>query len=365
MPDLQDRDSDIASLLAETPLRVRSAVLIVLMLLAVLYTAYFAAVIIVPIVGAFLLNFLFSPLVMWLVRAGVPRVVAAALIIVGLVIGVSGIFYSLADPAAEWLRTAPVSIEAVRSKLGDGPDALSNVRQATEAVEEAVTELAGEPEATQVQIREPRLLVTVMNGMPIVVAGVMLSTFLTFLLLISADSFLRKLTSLGESFRVRRRIVLIVRQLERQLAHYLGTVTLINSGLGLIVAGAMYLVGLPNPALWGAVAAILNFAPYLGPAVTAGILFLAAVNVFDTLSGALLAPSVFLAITILEGQVITPVLLGHRLDLSPVVVFISVVVFGWLWGVIGALMAVPIVSTLKICLINLPRTRMLGTLLGK
>jgi predicted PurR-regulated permease PerM len=360
-----DHDSEFTGLLAATPLRVRSTVLVGLLLLAVLYTMYFAAPIVVPIVGAFLLNFLLSPLASALTRVGVPRAAAAGLIMIGLIGAVAAVSYSLADPAAEWLRSAPDSIDALRSKLGDGPDALSDVREATEAVEDAVTGLSGDPEATQVQIKEPRILATVLNRTPVVLAGVLLSTFLTFLLLISADAFLRKVTALGKTFAVRRRIVLIVRQVESQLAYYLGTVTLINIALGLVVAGAMYLAGLPNPALWGAVAGVLNFAPYVGPAVTTGVLFLVAVNVFDTLSSSLVPPGIFLLITILEGQLVTPLMLGHRLDLSPVVVFISVVVFGWLWGVIGALMAVPIVATLKICLINLPRTRTLGILLGK
>lgn len=359
------RDSDITGLLATTPLRVRSAVLIAILLLAVLYTMFFAAPIVIPIVGAFLLNFLLSPLVTALGRFGLPRVVASGLVMIALVTSVAGIAYSLSDPATEWLRNAPTSIESLRSKLGDAPDALADVREATEAVEDAVTELAGESQATQVQIQEPRILATVLNRTPTVLAGILLSMFLTFLLLISGDAFLRKLTALGQTFGNRRRIVLIVRQVERQLAYYLGTVTLINLTLGFITAGAMYLAGLPNPALWGAVAAVLNFAPYLGPAVTTGILFLAAINVFDTLSASLVPPAIFLVLTILEGQLITPLMLGRRLDLSPVIVFIAVVVFGWLWGVVGALMAVPILATLKICLINLPRTQTLGTLLGK
>lgn len=360
-----DYEYDISSVLADTPLRVRSAVLIVLMLLAILYTAYFAAPVVVPVVAAFLLNFLLSPLVNAAVSLRVPRVLAALLVMASLIAAISGTVYTLSEPAADWLRNAPTSIADLREKIGETPDALENMRQATEAVEEAMTDLTGESEAPEVQIREPRVLDTVMEQTPIVLAGLVLSIFLTFLLLISADTFLRKMTSLGRTFATRRRIVVIVRSLERQLAQYLGTVAMINTGLGVAVAGAMYLAGLPNPWLWGAVAAVLNFAPYLGPAATTVILFLAAVNVFDTLTSALLPPAAYLLITTVEGQVITPLLVGARLDVSPVVVFISVVIFGWMWGVVGALMAVPIVACVKICLINLPRTRAFGILLGK
>jgi predicted PurR-regulated permease PerM len=153
--------------------------------------------------------------------------------------------------------------------------------------------------------------------------------------------------------------------MESQVAHYLGTVAVINIVLGCVVAGLIYVLGLPNAALWGTVTALLNFAPYVGPAVTAIVLFLVGLNEYGTLGGALIPSLAFLAITTLEGQVITPLLLGQRLDLSPVVVFVSVMVLGWMWGMIGALMAVPIMATVKICLVNLPHTRPIGHLLGR
>jgi predicted PurR-regulated permease PerM len=359
-----DNQTDIAGLLASTPLRLRSAAVVLLAVLAILYTAYIAADVIVPIVGAFLLNFLLSPMASALVRFGIPRVAAAALILIALIAGVSGIFYGLSDPAADWLRKLPTNIEELKASLAYSPDPLADVREASEAVEEAMQDLTGKPVAAQVQIQEPPLLTAAMNRVPTIAAGIMLSIFLTFLLMISADSFLRKMTSLGRTFGARRRIVMIMRQLELQLAYYLGTITLINSGLGITVAGAMYFLGLPNPALWGAVAAILNFAPYLGPAVTTGVLLLAGIDAFETLAAALLPPAAYLVLTMLEGQVVTPLLVGRRMDLSPVVVFISVVVFGWIWGMVGALLAVPMVASIKICLINLPRTRVIGKLLG-
>jgi predicted PurR-regulated permease PerM len=201
--------------------------------------------------------------------------------------------------------------------------------------------------------------------MPAILGSFVLAMFLTFLLLASSDRFLRKLVSMGGTFAARRRIVIIARQMERQFAHYLGTVTAINLALGCIVGGAMYLIGLPNAPLWGVVAALLNFAPYIGPAITAIIIFLVGVSVYATLGQALLPAAVFLVITTVEGQLVTPALLGRRLDLSPVVVFIAVVVLGWMWGAIGALMAVPVMATAKICLVNLPQTRSLGLLLGR
>jgi predicted PurR-regulated permease PerM len=277
--------------------------------------------------------------------------------------------YWLADPAAGWLRTAPAIIDELRDKLGDGPSTLTDARAASEAVEQAVDDLSGGGAATRtsqhVEISEPGLLRNIVSRMPAILGSFVLAMFLTFLLLASSDRFLRKLVSMGGTFAARRRIVIIARQMERQFAHYLGTVTAINLALGCIVGGAMYLIGLPNAPLWGVVAALLNFAPYIGPAITAIIIFLVGVSVYATLGQSLLPAAVFLVITTVEGQLVTPALLGRRLDLSPVVVFIAVVVLGWMWGAIGALMAVPIMATAKICLVNLPQTRSLGLLLGR
>jgi predicted PurR-regulated permease PerM len=351
------------------PLRIRSAMLAGLFLLAVFYTSYFAAPIIVPIVGAVLLNFLLSPAVAAAVRWRIPRIVAASVLLGAFVAAAAGSLYWLADPAAGWLRTAPAIIAEVRDKLGDGPRTLTDARAASEAVEQAVDDLSGGGAATrtsqQVEISEPGLLRNIVSRMPAILGSFVLAMFLTFLLLASSDRFLRKLVSMGGTFAARRRIVIIARQMERQFAHYLGTVTAINLALGCIVGGAMYLIGLPNAPLWGVVAALLNFAPYIGPAITAIIIFLVGVSVYATLGQALLPATVFLVITTVEGQLVTPALLGRRLDLSPVVVFIAVVVLGWMWGAIGALMAVPVMATAKICLVNLPQTRSLGLLLGR
>ena len=164
---------------------------------------------------------------------------------------------------------------------------------------------------------------------------------------------------------MRRRIVSIVRQIESEIARYLGTVAIVNVGLGAAVAGAMYLLGLPNPYLWGAVAAILNFAPYVGPVLATVVIFVASATAFDSAGEVLLPPLIFVALTAIEGYLLTPFLLGKRLSLSPVVVFLSVVVLGWMWGLIGALMAVPIAASIRIVLMSVPRLRALGLLLAR
>jgi predicted PurR-regulated permease PerM len=192
-----------------------------------------------------------------------------------------------------------------------------------------------------------------------------LTLLLTAFLLLYGKQILRGIVSAGGDIATRRRILETTRQIETGISRYLGTVTLINTGLALVVAGALYLLGLPNPLLWGVVAGLLNYAPYLGPMVTTLTIALASIEAMTELKAMMLPPLLYLLITAVEGQIVTPLLVGRRLKLSPIVVLLSVVVMGWLWGLVGALMAVPLVASLRICLVNLPGHDALGKVLER
>lgn len=351
------------------PTRIQSPAITILLLLAAFYTAYFAAVVVVPVTAALLLYFLLSPVVAALTRLRLPRALASVLVIVAVVAAAVGPLYVLTEPAAEWLRAAPTSVNELREKFRtDESNPLADARAVSDALEEAVDDISGSDESDAepaVQIREPGLLDSVLTMLPLIAASSLVAIVLALFLLISGESLLRKLTAMGTTFTLRKRIVVIVRQIEREIARYLGTVTIVNCALGCVVAGAMYFAGLPNPLLWGAVAGILNYAPYLGPAVTSLVILLAAATTFETTGEILAPPLLFIAITALEGQVVTPMLLGQRLQVSPFIVLTSVLVFGWMWGLVGALMAVPIVASARIVLIHVPRLRALGMLLAK
>jgi predicted PurR-regulated permease PerM len=154
--------------------------------------------------------------------------------------------------------------------------------------------------------------------------------------------------------------VSISRQIEVDLSHYLATVTTVNFMLAIAVAAAMHWLEVPNPVLWGAMAGLFNFAPYVGALVSAAIMTIVGITTFDTLSDALMVPLTLLVLTILEGQVITPSVLGRRLAVHPLVVFLSIVFWGWLWGIAGALMAVPIITCLKVITDHVPQLNFLA-----
>ena len=352
---------------SESSRPIRSATLVWLGVLATLYTAYFAAPILIPITVAFLLYFLLAPMVAALVRWNVPRPIASGAVVLLVVATLAAPATVLTDPAAEWLRSAPTSLNELGNRFKAESGALADVREASAALEDAMAGITGEdePVATPVEIREPGMLDNVLSQLPAVAASALVVLVLTLFLLISGDSLTRKVTALGATFAARRRIVVIVRQIEREIARYLGTVTIVNTGLAFAVGGAMYAAGMPNPLLWGAIAGILNFAPYAGAMLSGLVILVASATAFDTTAAMLLPPALFLAITTLEGQIVTPILLGRRLEISPVVILLSVLILGWIWGLVGALIAVPIVTSIRIALTNIPRLRAVGVVLAR
>jgi predicted PurR-regulated permease PerM len=159
--------------------------------------------------------------------------------------------------------------------------------------------------------------------------------------------------------------VKIMQEIKEDVSHYLFTVACINAGLGTATAVATWLLGMPNPLLWGVMAAAFNFVPYLGSAVTLTVLAVVALITFDTLAHALLVPAVFLALATIEGQIVSPIIVGRRLSLSPLVVVIALMIGGWVWGVVGVLLAVPILVMVKIYLTHSEHLQPFAEVLGR
>jgi predicted PurR-regulated permease PerM len=192
-----------------------------------------------------------------------------------------------------------------------------------------------------------------------------MTTILLYFMLASGDLVLRKTVRVLPRLQDKKRAVDIFRQAERDISTYLVTITLVNITLGAVTAAAMYLLGMPNPVLWGVLAAVLNYVPYLGPLTTFGVIALVSLLTFDQLSEAILPPLVFLGLTSLEGQVLTPLFLGRRLTLNPVAVFLALLIWGWLWGIPGILLAVPLLATFKIFCDNIEPLAPIGEFLDR
>ncbi|MGD8174360.1 AI-2E family transporter [Marinimicrobium sp. ARAG 43.8] len=324
-----------------------------------------ASAILIPIALAWLLGALLSPAVRYAQRYHIPPTLSA-LVLMGLVVyGMVLLFLLMIGPVEQWLQEIPRILRDFREKMADFSGPLSSLQAVTEEVRQLYV-IGDNDRMTPVEVkveRESTLGTFLLANLPVLLAGTTIVVFLTYFFLASGDRFLRKSTQLGANLGSRRRIVRIAYRIRQDISRYLATITVINIGLGLCVALAMRLLGVPNALLWGLMATCFNFAPYVGAVVMVGLLTLVGIATFPNMAQALLVPGVYAMLSIAEGHMITPLVIGRRLAVTPTAVFLSVVVWGWLWGVAGALMAVPLLASFKIVCENVPQLMPISRLL--
>lgn len=343
--------------------RTRSFGLNVLLLIVVMYTLYIGRAFFLPIVLAILLSFVFAPTMRWLRRIHVPDAIGAGLIVATL-LGVVGVgIYNLADPAQEWLAKAPDIMRQLEGKIRVIKKPVEEVSEATKRVEEMAN--VGQSNVRTVQVQQEPLATTILSETGEFLFGAISTFILLLFLLASGNLFLQKIVRVLPRLDDKKRAVEVAREMEREISTYLFTIALINTGLGAVTAVAMYLLGMPNPILWGVMVALLNFIPYVGDIVSIVVLAVVALLTFDNLGHALLVPFVYYVITALEGQLITPMILGRRFTLNPVVIFISLMFWGWIWGIPGALLAVPFLVSFKILCDHVEPLSKFGEFLGR
>ena len=337
---------------------------IVLMILAVGYTCVVAKSVLIPIAVAFILQALFAPLIQTARRRSVPQPVAAGVVVAG-ILGVLALSVTyLSEPAARWLEELPRTAARASHKLESWRGSMEEVRRATEEVEE-LTEL-GEPDAVLAVVEdEPGLLSTAIDEASSFLMSSVLTLTLLFLLLAHDGSFLRNLVEILPSLTQKKRAARIVLGFQAGISEYLRTVTLINLTLGTVLGLVFWGLGMPNPVLWGCMAAMLNYVPYLGTGVGIVTVGLVALLSFESSTYALLPPLSYLICSGLEGGVITPAIIGRTLLLSPAVILVWLVLWGWLWGIPGALIAVPLLMAVKILCEQVPSLQPVATMLSR
>lgn len=322
---------------------------------------YFARDLFLPIVIGLLVALTLSPVVRALGRLGVPAALSAVLLIFGAAASFTVVAYMLSGPVSEMLADLPRLGRDVRIKLGGLLDTLQAAQDATKEVEDMTSGADG---TQTVAIEQPGLLSlaagTLASFVSLSAAGLVLAMFL----LASGNLFYEKLVAALPTFSDKRRAVKAVRDVERQISRYFLTITLINAGLGLCISGALYVIGFDNPAMWGALAFCLNFLPFVGALIGAAGVAAYGVIASDTLLAGLTPAAVYLFLTTLEGQFLTPAILGKRLELNTVSVFLTVLIWGWLWGIPGALMAVPFLVMVKVICDNVSSFAVFGSFLG-
>ena len=342
----------------------------VLSTLAILYTLYFARDFLLPIAFAILLNFLFSPVVRWLGRMRIPHPVGAGIVVLGMlgVIALAG--YELAGPVQRWAAEAPATMKSAEAKIRTLIQPLQRASKTAEEVTNAAsatteTTPTGQTKPTPVVVQGPTLLKRAFGTTTKAVGAILEVVILLFFLLASGDLFLQKLIKVLPNLGEKRKAVQIARETEASISRYLVTASVINFGEGLVVAGTMYLLDMPNPFLWGALAMSLEFIPYLGAFVMCVILTVAAVTSFDSVAHALLVPGSFLLINLIQGNLVSPMLLGHRLSLNPVALFVGLAFWFTIWGIPGAFVAVPLMAAFKIFCDHIESLASVGEFLGQ
>jgi predicted PurR-regulated permease PerM len=332
--------------------------------LAALYTLSWAKPVLLPIVLALLLSFVFAPIVRRMRHFGVNEFVSAGLVVATLLGGLALAVYHFSGPAADLMADAPRNLTQVGSLLRSLREPVDRMSQAAEEAEELADGGAAD-DTLEVTIKEPAwsdiLLETTFE---LAVAAVAIVALL-FFLLAGRNKFLRKLVRIAPGYRRKRALAQIARGIENQASAYLLAFSFNNAILGCAVFVALSLLGMPYPALWGTVAAVFNFIPYMGALITLSALTVASLSAYEDLASALYAPAAFLVLTTLEGTVMQPVLIGRRLALNPVGIFVSILVWGWLWGIPGALLAVPILAVAKTICDSVRALRPIGELLGE
>jgi predicted PurR-regulated permease PerM len=338
---LESQDGAIPSMIGHTVAPTVIAVLVVF------YTLYFAASLLVPIAAAVLLSMLLAPIVQALEKLYVPRALASAVVVMTTV-GLLGLgITALAVPAQSWIEKAPDSLRKLEHQVFPNKSPLEGIKKVTTEIQD-VAQAGGATGPQKVRVVQPAIADLVLSGTPRVLAATMSVTILVYFLLAAGDVFLRKLVAVIPTFHDKKRAVEMTRQIETDISFYLLNFTLMNVGIGLIMALATYGLGLPNPLLWGALVAVLNFVPYVGAITSMAVLSMVGVQTFDNLPQALAAPAVLAVLVIGCAAVIAPSILGRRLLLNPVAIFISILLWGWLWGIVGVLLAVPLLATFKI-----------------
>lgn len=331
--------------LSRRPFDVRSIALTGLFMLAVFYTIYFMRSILLPMVLALLLSYLLRPIVRGLARLKIPLPVSAALLLIGF-FGLIGYGISaLATPTAGWLAKAPAGFTELQRKLLPVRKSVAQVTQATGEIEKLTSTNA---EAKAIEVKRHPITETLFVRTPEFVASAVLSLILLYFLLVYDQTFIAKLVKLLPTLSDKKAAVGIAHDIESQISRYLFTITAINVCLGLAVGSAVGMLGLPNPVMWGVMVALLNFVPYLGALTGIICMTIGATLSFDSLGYAIVFPAVYLTLGVLEGSFVTPWVMGRSLTLNPVIILLSLTFWGWMWGMVGIILAVPILAAFKI-----------------
>jgi predicted PurR-regulated permease PerM len=334
-------------------LRGLRGVLSAMLLLALMYTVTLTKALLIPLVLAAFIGLALNPIVAAGARRGVPRWLIASVLMLALIGGIGTGIGLVAQPAMGWFQGAPATVKALMPRLKGLTEPFEAANRATQSLVNGPASLS-RARAAAAPATAAFTTWDVLAKTPTVLAAVLTVVLLVFFFLIYGDSLLRRLVEIVPDFQAKRHAVEIVRNIQTEVSRYILTTTLINFSLGTLTAGMLWLLHMPDPLLWGTVAMLANFIPYVGAITTTTVLLLVGLVHFPEVGSALLPALCFIGFTAVEGNLITPMVLGKRMRISPIAILIWLLIWGWLWGIPGALLAVPMLTCVKLITERIP-----------
>lgn len=322
-----------------------------LFIIAVLAVLYLAKAVFIPIFLAVVFSFVLMIPVKLLEKIRIPPSLGALIILLATLGGFSVLAYYMYDPIRVWVERFPNEIQNIETKIEELRSSFNEVQKTTEEIDQTITDLTGSavksPDTQEVIVKSGSRLYTLMDNTQAFIVGFMFFLLLLYFLLAFGELMIKSLMMTWQDRAHRITFLRITQASQFQISHYLLLITLINIGLGIITALGMWMIGMPTPLLWGVSASLLNYIPYLGPLINMILVSFVGLITFEHVSTAMLPALLILGLNIIEGQVVQPLFVGRMFTINPVFVFISVAFWGWLWGVAGMFMAVPLLMILN------------------
>lgn len=379
-PEPMSPDADTPTVMLTSTVDVRSASLLVLAVLGTIFMLHWAAAVIVPLLLGLTFSYALAPLVNRLEGLRMPRAVGAAVVMLALLGSIGGTAWVLRDQATRFVESLPEVAQKIRqtarAKRYQPETTIDKVQKAATELEKAakesskVTPVAASG-VTRVQIEKPQFNLNdyLLANTPAMLSALGQATvvvFITFFLLVAGDTFRRKLVKLaGPTFTQKKITVQALDEITDQVQRYLRVQVLISLVVGIATGLAYWAVGLEYAAVWGVLAMLLNFIPYLGSAVLTAGSGLAGFVQFGDLDMGLLVGAISVILHTISGNLLTPWLTSRTSRINPVIVFIGVLVFGWLWGLWGLLLGTPVLLMVKAVSDRVDDLKPLGQLMGR
>jgi predicted PurR-regulated permease PerM len=316
-----------------------------------------------PVMLGVLIALTLRPIMRWLEKHGIPPEPAAFTIVPSLAFIIGLGLYAVSGPFIEMVQSAPDIARQLQARFQDLLPQLKAVQEASQSVEQ-ITSGSGNQTTQRVVIEQAGLVASAASTMARGLTTIGIAALFAVFLLSTGTLFYEKLIAIMPSLSEKKRALRIVYDIETQVSNYLLTITLINIVLGALVGVTLWAYGFENPFVWGAVAAVMNYLPIIGPMIAVAGLAVLSLATSATLFAGFIPPAIYLAFHLVEGNLVTPMVLGRRLSLNVVAVFLTVILWGWLWGIAGALIAVPFLVVLKVAADNIEGMKNLSEFLG-